>query len=76
VADGSPARRGLVLAGVGAAAHGVGGHAAAVEGVGLPAARGAALHLLAAGAWLGAAALAAAAPGRGARWGGRGCATS
>ena len=43
-----------LLAGVGAAAMAWAGHAAAVEGVGLPAALVDALHLLAAGAWLGA----------------------
>jgi putative copper resistance protein D len=43
-----------LLAGVGAAAMAWAGHAAAVEGVGLPAALLDALHLLAAGAWLGA----------------------
>ena len=42
------------LAGVGAAAMAWAGHAAAVEGVGLPAALVDAVHLLAAGAWLGA----------------------
>ena len=43
-----------LLAGVAAAAMAWAGHAAAVEGVGLPAALLDALHLLAAGAWLGA----------------------
>ncbi len=43
-----------LLASVGAAAMAWAGHAAAVEGVGLPAALVDALHLLAAGAWLGA----------------------
>jgi putative copper export protein/mono/diheme cytochrome c family protein len=43
-----------LLAGVGAAAMAWAGHAAAVEGVGLPAALLDALHLLAAGVWLGA----------------------
>ena len=43
-----------LLAGVGAAAMAWAGHAAAVEGIGLPAALLDALHLLAAGAWLGA----------------------
>jgi putative copper resistance protein D len=43
-----------LLAGIGAAAMAWAGHAAAVEGVGLPAALLDALHLLAAGAWLGA----------------------
>ena len=43
-----------LLAGVGAAAMAWAGHAAAVEGVGFPAALIDALHLLAAGAWLGA----------------------
>jgi putative copper export protein/mono/diheme cytochrome c family protein len=42
------------LAGVGVAAMAWAGHAAAVEGVGLPAALVDAVHLLAAGAWLGA----------------------
>ena len=43
-----------LLAGIGAAAMAWAGHAAAVEDVGLPAALLDALHLLAAGAWLGA----------------------
>src|SRR5689334_6256260 len=43
-----------LLAGVGLAAAAWAGHAAAVEGVGLPAALLDACHLLAAGAWLGA----------------------
>jgi putative copper export protein len=42
-----------LLAGIGAGAMAWAGHAAAVDGVGLPAALLDALHLLAAGAWLG-----------------------